>query len=72
MTDDHKSITELISLAGRRVVITGGAGGIGAAVAHRAGEAGAALALIDNDENGMGRTVEGLRKAGFYDRRTAR
>jgi NAD(P)-dependent dehydrogenase (short-subunit alcohol dehydrogenase family) len=65
LTDDHRSITELISLAGRRVVITGGAGGIGAAVAHRAGEAGAALALIDNDENGMGRTVEGLRKAGF-------
>ena len=65
MTDDHKSITELISLAGRRVAITGGAAGIGAAVAYRAGEAGAALALIDNDENGMGRTVEELRKAGF-------
>ena len=46
-------------------MITGGAAGIAAAIAHRAGEAGAALALIDNDENETSRTVEVLRKAGF-------
>jgi NAD(P)-dependent dehydrogenase (short-subunit alcohol dehydrogenase family) len=45
-----KSLTELISLAGRRAVVTGGAQGLGKAIALRLAEAGADLVLGDLDE----------------------
>ncbi len=44
------SLTSLISLNGRRAMITGAAAGIGAAIALRFAEAGAALELVDLDE----------------------
>ncbi|MGW2514122.1 SDR family NAD(P)-dependent oxidoreductase [Streptomyces scopuliridis] len=43
-------ISELISLRGRRAVITGGAQGLGKAIAARLAEAGADLLLVDLDE----------------------
>ncbi|MEX2160402.1 MAG: SDR family oxidoreductase [Anaerolineales bacterium] len=43
----HKSIEELISLRGKRALITGAAAGIGKAIALRFAEAGAALDLVD-------------------------
>lgn len=46
------SIAELISLRGRRAVITGGARGIGYAIARRFAEAGAAIMLGDRNEAG--------------------
>jgi NAD(P)-dependent dehydrogenase (short-subunit alcohol dehydrogenase family) len=42
-----RSISELVSLRGRRAVITGGARGIGKAIAMRCAEAGADLVLAD-------------------------
>lgn len=47
-----KSISALVSLAGRRAVVTGGARGIGKAIGRRLAEAGAAVLLADLDEAG--------------------
>lgn len=44
------SIAELVSLAGRRAVVTGGAQGLGRAIAARLAEAGADLLILDLNE----------------------
>ena len=44
------SIAELLSLAGRRAVVTGGAQGLGKAIAARLAEAGADVLIVDLDE----------------------
>jgi NAD(P)-dependent dehydrogenase (short-subunit alcohol dehydrogenase family) len=53
-----KPISELISLKGRRALITGAAAGIGEAIAYRFAEAGADLELADIDEIGLQRVKE--------------
>jgi NAD(P)-dependent dehydrogenase (short-subunit alcohol dehydrogenase family) len=52
-------------LAGKLAVITGGADGIGAALARRLGALGARLALIDIRSEAVGETAAALRAAGF-------
>lgn len=47
-----RSVTDLVSLKGRRAVITGGARGLGLAIARRLAEAGASLVLGDKNEQG--------------------
>jgi NAD(P)-dependent dehydrogenase (short-subunit alcohol dehydrogenase family) len=49
-----KPLSELVSLAGKRALITGSAVGIGRAMAHRFAEAGADLELVDIDRRGLG------------------
>lgn len=44
------SIADLVSLAGRRAVVTGAAQGLGKAIASRLAEAGADLLIVDLDE----------------------
>jgi NAD(P)-dependent dehydrogenase (short-subunit alcohol dehydrogenase family) len=65
MTEERKSIHQLIDLTGRRAVVTGAAQGIGAAIARRLGEAGARLALMDREENTLRQTVKDLHNAGI-------
>lgn len=49
---------DLVSLAGRRVLITGAASGIGKAIALRFADAGADLILLDVDPIGVAQTAE--------------
>ena len=48
-----KPLSELISLTGKRALITGSAGGIGRAMAYRFAEAGADLDLVDINSLGL-------------------
>lgn len=47
---DFRPLTELISLAGRVAVVTGGAKGLGLGIARRLAEAGAAVLVADVDD----------------------
>ena len=49
-----------LQLAGKRVLLTGGAGGLGRAIAAEFLAAGAHVALIDRDEDGLARTIADL------------
>jgi UDP-glucose 4-epimerase len=51
-------------LAGKAVIVTGAASGIGAALARRFGRAGAKLGLLDRDAPGLERLAAELREAG--------
>ena len=52
------------SLAGKTVLVTGGASGIGQAAARQFAAAGAAVLVTDLDEAGAKSTVDGIRAAG--------
>lgn len=47
----NKTLSDLVSLRGRRAVVTGGGRGLGKAIASRVAEAGADLLIGDIDEN---------------------
>ena len=55
-----KPLSELISLKGKRALITGSAVGIGKAMAYRFAEAGADLELIDINKRGLEAEKKGL------------
>ncbi len=58
---EHLSpLSELISLKGKRVLITGAASGIGKAIAYRFNEAGAALELVDINGDMLNTVMEEL------------
>jgi NAD(P)-dependent dehydrogenase (short-subunit alcohol dehydrogenase family) len=59
----ERSIAQLVSLEGRRAVVTGGAKGIGAAVAHRLAEAGAGVLIGDLDESAARATADEVSQA---------
>lgn len=59
------SIEQLISLEGKRALITGAAGGIGRAIAWRYAEAGAELQLVDVDAATLRATAAELEAAGY-------
>ena len=51
--DALRPLSEIISLEGRRAIITGAASGIGRAISLRFAEAGASLVLVDIDMEGL-------------------
>jgi NAD(P)-dependent dehydrogenase (short-subunit alcohol dehydrogenase family) len=55
-------ITELISLNGKKALITGAATGMGAAIAYRLAEVGADLELLDIDEERLSKVKERLER----------
>jgi NAD(P)-dependent dehydrogenase (short-subunit alcohol dehydrogenase family) len=61
MNLDMPSSVDLISLKGRRALITGSASGIGRAMARRFAETGADLELVDIDLNGLEAVQEELK-----------
>jgi NAD(P)-dependent dehydrogenase (short-subunit alcohol dehydrogenase family) len=60
----NKLLGELLSLKGRRALITGSAAGIGKAIAERFAEAGADLVLVDIDEKKLEETSFELKEWG--------
>ncbi len=59
-----RSLPELISLKGKRALITGAAAGIGKAIAYRFAEAGADLELVDIDNERLAATKKELERFG--------
>ncbi|XPP26409.1 MAG: SDR family NAD(P)-dependent oxidoreductase [Leucobacter sp.] len=57
-------MSESYGMAGRRVLITGGSGGIGGATARLLAERGARLILVDRDEEALGAFAEEIRGTG--------
>src|SRR5258705_9854831 len=55
---------DVLSLAGRVALVTGAARGIGAATALALAEAGARVALVDRDGEGLERTADAIGRAG--------
>ena len=51
-------------LAGKVAIVTGGAGGIGAATAHELAREGAAVAVVDIDEAKAAEVVDEIRRTG--------
>lgn len=58
------SQTDMFKLDGKVVMIPGGSGGIGSALAAGVCEAGAVVAIIDRDGDGLERTCDRMRAAG--------
>jgi 2-deoxy-D-gluconate 3-dehydrogenase len=56
----HPPLTELLDLAGRTAIVTGGAMGIGLGIARRLHEAGASVVVADLDETAARRTANEL------------
>lgn len=55
-----RTATDLLSMKGRRILITGAAAGIGKALARRFADAGAELVLLDINADGLRQMVEEL------------
>jgi NAD(P)-dependent dehydrogenase (short-subunit alcohol dehydrogenase family) len=65
MTNEPPAVTELLSLKGSRVLVTGASGNIGRGIAHRLAEAGAEVVVhYCSDFNGAARTVDEIMAAG--------
>ena len=61
----YESISDLINLTGRRVVVTGGANGIGFAISCRLAEAGATVLVADKDDEAAQKASQELKDYGY-------
>jgi NAD(P)-dependent dehydrogenase (short-subunit alcohol dehydrogenase family) len=64
-SDEQQSIHELFSLKGKRAIITGGAAGIGLAIASRLAEAGATIFIADIMKDTAESAVKQLQNKGY-------
>jgi len=64
MSKEHQSLSQLLDLSGKVAIITGGAMGIGLAIARRLAEAGAAVMIADLDEQAARETAEQIAARG--------
>lgn len=62
MRNEERNLADLLSLRGKRALVTGAAAGIGRAIAVQFAQAGASLELADIDEPALQETVEALRR----------
>ncbi len=62
--NNYVSLSKLISLKGKRALVTGAAAGIGRAIAYRFAEAGADMILVDINEEGLYTLKDELLKFG--------
>ncbi len=62
---DFVPITDLLSLKGKGAIVTGGAAGLGLAIAARLAEAGAAVVLADIDETAAAASAADLARQGY-------
>lgn len=62
---DVPPISELISLEGKRALITGSAAGIGKAMTYRFAEAGADLELVDLSEGSLQHVTKNVTQHAF-------
>jgi 2-deoxy-D-gluconate 3-dehydrogenase len=58
-------ISELITLKGKEAIVTGGAIGIGFAIAYRLAEAGAAVVIADIDDQEAEKSCQQIKDAGY-------
>lgn len=65
MDNNTKPIKEVMDLSGKSAIVTGGAMGIGAGIAYRLAEAGAAVLIADINEHVSQTTVADLTARGF-------
>ena len=70
-TDKPTPLSNLISLAGKRAIITGGASGLGYAMAYRFAEAGAAVFIADIDGDRAKSSATELTRQGYKASSTA-
>ena len=64
MARNTSPLPELVSLKGKRALVTGSGAGIGRAIAYRFAEAGADLHLVDIDDRGLRTTSRALAEFG--------
>lgn len=64
-TGEYTPIGELITLANKRAVVTGGAMGIGFAISYRLAEAGASIVIVDVHSERAEKASEELRSYGY-------
>jgi 2-deoxy-D-gluconate 3-dehydrogenase len=62
---DYVPLKELINLAGRGAIVTGGAMGIGLAISRRLAEAGAAVLIVDSNASEAVKASESLNSLGY-------
>ena len=63
---DYPAAQELIKLAGKGAIVTGGAVGIGYAIAHRLAEAGARVLIVDIDGEKAIQASKELKSCGYW------
>ena len=64
-SQQESPIGELLNLKGKRAIVTGGAMGIGLAIASRLAEAGAAVLIADANAKEAGKAADKLKKCGY-------